>query len=205
MAKGAARDVRGLPTTAELFRRLRLRPRDADRFDAAIEARCVRDLAILVCDSSGFTRRTHDYGIIHFLTAMTRAWDAVEVCIARHRGSLIARGADNLVAVFDGPAEAVASAIDMQRVLAKRNRGKGDADRFHLCMGIHHGKVLRLKDGVFGDKVNIAAKIGEDLASADEIVVTGEAAARLPGRVKRNYLRTVELGGRGFELHRVSY
>jgi len=203
MSRSSARDTRGLPSVQALFELLRRRPRPADAFDAKLESRCVRELSILVCDSSGFTRRTHDYGIIHFLTAMTLAWDAVEPHIPRFDGALIDRGADNLVAVFPDPVKAADAAVAMQRTLAARNRGKGDADRFHLCMGIHHGKVLRLKDGVFGDKVNVAAKIGEDLASADEIVVTGEVASRLPARLKPRYLRAVQLGGRSFELHRV--
>ena len=136
---------------------------------------------------------------------MTAVYDLVEPIVARHRGTVISRGADNLLAVFDVPAHGVDAAISMQRLLAKFNEGKKDRDQFQLCMGFHHGKILRLKDSIFGDKVNIAAKIGEDLASAEEILVTGEVAKKLPPRIKRSYARSVELGGKTFELHRVKY
>ncbi|MBI3289753.1 MAG: hypothetical protein HYZ74_09580, partial [Elusimicrobia bacterium] len=64
-----------LPSAEGLFAQLRLRTkRNADELDRAIEARCVRELTILMCDSSGFTRRTHDYGILQFLTVMTRVY-----------------------------------------------------------------------------------------------------------------------------------
>ncbi len=195
-----------LPTTEQLFARLRGRTkRNADKMDREIENRCVSDVTIMMCDSSGFTRRTHAYGILHFLAVMTDVYDRVEPLVVKRGGTVISRGADNLLAVFDDPTKGVDAAISMQRLLVEFNKGKTDRDQFQLCMGFHLGKILRLKDGIFGGKVNIAAKIGEDLASAEEILVTGEVAKRLPARIKRSYARSVELGGKNFELHRVKY
>ena len=202
-----AKKTRGpRPTAEQLFERLRRRTRtNADVLDREIENECVHETTVMMCDSSGFTRRTHDYGILHFLAAMTAAYDRVEPILAKHRGVLISRGADNLLAIFDSPADGVDAAIAMQRLLAEFNAGKSDRDQFQLCMGFHFGKILRVADGIFGDKVNIAAKIGEDLAAADEILVTGDVAKRLPARIKRSYARSVDLGGKTFELHRVKY
>ena len=201
-----ARKTSRRPTTEQLFQRLRRRTKaNADAMDREIEDQCVHETTVMMCDSSGFTRRTHDYGILHFLAVMTQVYDRIERILARHRGTLISRGADNLLAIFDDPVKGVDAAIAMQRLLARLNEGKSDRDQFQLCMGFHHGKILRVKDGIFGDKVNIASKIGEDLASADEILVTGEVAKRLPARIKRAYARSVALGGKTFELHRVKY
>lgn len=206
MKRKPASDVAGLPTTEGLFQRLRGRTKaNADVLDRKIEDECVRELTVMMCDSSGFTRRTHSYGILHFLAVMTAVYDRVEPIVDRHGGTVISRGADNLLAVFDKPVHGVDAAIAVQRMLVKFNKGKTDRDQFQLCMGFSHGKILRLKDGVFGDKVNVASKVGEDLASAEEILVTGEVAKRLPPRVKRSYARSVELGGKTFELHRVKY
>jgi len=195
-----------LPTAEQLFARLRGRTKsNSDVLDAAIEAQCVHQTTIMMCDSSGFTRRTHQYGILHFLAVMTDVYDRVEPIVLKHGGDVISRGADNLLAIFNDPAKGVDAAIKMQRLLAKFNDGKSDRDQFQLCMGFHHGSILRLKDSIFGDKVNIAAKIGEDLASAEEILVTGDVHKLLPPRIKRSYARTVDLGGKSFELHRVKY
>lgn len=197
---------RALPTSEQLFQRLRGRTKaNADVMDRNIEQLCVHETTVMMCDSSGFTRRTHEYGILHFLAVMTAVYDLVEPVVKKHRGSVISRGADNLLAVFGVPADGVDAAVAMQRLLAKFNRNKTDRDQFQLCMGFHHGNILRLKDGIFGDKVNIASKIGEDLAAAAEILVTGEVAKSLPARIKRVYSRSVELGGKTFELHRVKY
>lgn len=204
--KKKAKAPRSLPTSEQLFARLRRRTKaNADVVDREIEARCAHQTTVMMCDSSGFTRRTHQYGILHFLAVMTSVYDRVEPIVAKHGGSVISRGADNLLAIFDEPAKGVEAAIKMQRLLAKYNEGKADRDQFQLCMGFHHGGILRLKDGIFGDKVNVASKIGEDLASAEEILVTGEVAKLLPARIKRSYARSVELGGKTFELHRVKY
>ncbi len=197
---------RALPTAEQLFERLRGRTKaNADELDRKIENECVCEATVMMCDSSGFTRRTHSYGILHFLTVMTDVYDRVEPIVAKHKGTVISRGADNLLAVFDAPAHGVDAAITVQRMLVKFNAGKTDRDQFQLCMGFHHGSILRLKDTIFGDKVNIASKIGEDLASAEEILVTGEMAKALPARIKRVYARSVDLGGKSFELHRIKY
>ena len=197
-------DLRGLPTNDELFDRLRRRTRaNAEDMDGEIERLCVREVAIMMCDSSGFTRKTHDYGILQFLAVMTQSYDALVPIVRKMGGSVISHGADNLLAVFPDAAASVDTAVAMMKLLERRNEGKDDRDQYHICIGLHWGKVLRLKDNIFGDKVNVAAKIGEDMASADEILVTGEIDSRLPARIKRRYARSIKLGGRPLELHRI--
>ncbi|MBI2789006.1 MAG: adenylate/guanylate cyclase domain-containing protein [Elusimicrobia bacterium] len=206
MKKKPGKAKRPRPTAEQLFERLRGRTQaNADTMDREIEDECVQETTVMMCDSSGFTRRTHEYGILHFLAVMTEVYDLVEPIVEKHGGDVISRGADNLLATFDDPVKGVDAAIKMQRLLEKFNEGKKDRDQFQLCMGFHSGKILRVADGIFGDKVNIAAKIGEDLAAADEILVTGDVAKRLPKRIKRAYSRSVDLGGKTFELHRVKY
>lgn len=206
MAKNPALDVRGLPSREQFFAILRKR-RDAtaDDVDRELEARCVRELTVMMCDSSGFSRKTHDYGILQFLAVMTRCYDALVPVVSKHGGCTIAHGADNLLAVFPDPVHAADAAVAMQRWLAAYNEGKEDREQFNLCIGLHHGKILRLRDDVYGDKVNVAAKIGEDLASKDEILATGEVARKLPARLKRKYARSVALGGKDFELYQVRW
>jgi class 3 adenylate cyclase len=202
MPRNPATDVRGLPTREKFFSTLRRRKAsNADDLDRELERRCVRELTIMMCDSSGFSRKTHDYGILQFLAVMTQCYDKLLPVVARHGGSTISHGADNLLAVFPDPAHGADAAIAMQRFLAAHNDGRHDRDQFNLCIGLHHGKILRLKDDVYGDKVNVVAKIGEDLADRDEILATGEAVKLLPSRFKRRYARSVALGGKEFELH----
>ncbi|MEK7746858.1 MAG: hypothetical protein AAB576_09340, partial [Elusimicrobiota bacterium] len=63
----------------------------------------------------------------------------------------------------------------------------------------------RLKDRILGPAVNVAAKLGEDLAGKDEVLLTRQALERLPAGVRAAYLRSAEIGGRTFELHKLAF
>lgn len=191
-------------TRDQLFSRLRRRTRrNAADIDAAIHGACMGEAAVMMCDSSGFSRKTHEYGILQFLATMIQAYDRLDPLVGRRKGVVVSQGADNLLAVFPDCASAAACALDFHRVLARRNKGRDDAERFNLCIGIHVGEILRLEDDVFGAAVNLASKIGEDLAGKDETLMTAEAARVLPKRFKSSYLRSTEIGGRVVELHRL--
>ena len=189
-----------------LFRLLRKRtPRNAEAFDRSLRERAERDLTVWVSDSSGFTRKTHEHGILQFLAVMTRCYGFVAPILERHGGKVYTQNADNILAMFPEPVRALRAAVAVQRRLRRYNSGKKDAEQFHLCIGIHCGRALELEDDVFGDCVNVAAKVGEDLAGKGEILVTGEVSRRVKGRFRATYTRSAELGGRGFELYRVGY
>lgn len=61
----------------------------------------------------------------------------------------------------------------MNQALAVFNIGKEPEDEIHVCIGLGHGRVLKLGDAdVFGREVNAASKLGEDYAKAEEALVT---------------------------------
>ncbi len=190
----------------EFFRLFRRRtPRNAQTFDRALIESAERDATIWVSDSSGFTRKTHEHGILQFLAVMIRCYAFVVPILERHGARVFTQNADNILALFPDPAVALKASVAVQRRLRTYNRGRKDADQFHLCIGVHCGRAIRLKDDVYGDCVNVAAKVGEDLAGKGEIVVTGEVSRRVRGRFRCTYTRSAELGGRTFELFRVGY
>ena len=82
-----------------------------------------------------------------------------------------------MLAIFDDAEAAVGAAVECQRRL-RRERAKGRTE-FAVCIGIDAGPVIRVGADVFGSTVNVAAKIGEDLAARDEILVTTEVARRV--------------------------
>ncbi len=184
------------------FELLRERPAKGERFDARIALRFERELTILAADSSGFSKKTFEHGIVRFLANLVRSYDGIIPIIERHRGTVTTQNADNVLAVFDDTTLAVRAATAMHAWLAGRNRLLAPADRFELCIGIHHGKVLRLADDVYGAAVNVCAKIGEDKAARNETLVTDGVVARAPGF---RYARagSAAIGGRRLRLHRV--
>lgn len=163
----------------------------------ALDRRCGQELAVLVSDSSGFTRRTHEQGILPALAAVREAYASVLPLIKRAGGSVISRRADNLLAVFPDAPAAVRAAVEIQQ----RRRGR---QGLGLCLGVDVGRILRLADDVYGAAVNVASKLGEDLAGKGEILVTAEVSRRIRGRFRIAYSRSSEIGGKSFELYRVS-
>jgi len=192
--------------TQEFFGLLQRRTaRTAERIDQVLRERSERDVVIFVSDSSGFTRKTHEYGVAHFLAVMTQCYRRLLPVFRKNRGTLLARTADNMLAVFDRPEHALRASVEIQKWLRRFNSGKKDRDQFHLCIGLESGRAFVLKDNVYGACVNVASKLGEDLAGKGEILVTGGIAQQVKRRFRCSYSRTTNIGGRSFELYRVSY
>ena len=193
-------------TSKAFFQLLRRRQSDnALAIDRRIEKAGLEEATVLMSDSSGFSRKTHEYGVIQFLAVMTQCYDRLIPLLETRKGTCISNNADNILALFKDPKDAVQAAIDMHRWLARRNEGLPERDQFNICVGIHHGPLVRLSDNVYGGTVNVAAKIGEDLAGKDEILVSHKVAKRLGKSFSVKYNRSTEIGGRTFELHRVHY
>lgn len=190
----------------EFFKLLGSRTRrNADRIDRLIRDRAERDVAVFVSDSSGFTRKTHEYGIAQFLSVMTRTYRKLFPLFKKHGGTVVAQAADNLLAVFPDSISAVRASVEIQKRLRSLNKGRKDEEQFHLCIGIESGKALVLVDDLYGGPVNVASKLGEDLAEKGEILITGTVERQIRRRVRSKYTRSAEVGGRIFELFRVSY
>lgn len=190
----------------EFFELLRRRTRSgAEATDRAIERRSLAELTVMMCDSSGFSRKTHEYGILQFLAVMTRCYDRLIPILERRGGLCLSHNADNILAVFEDTPAAVRAAVDMHRWLKRRNAGLPEPERFNICIGLHHGSLIRLMDNVFGATVNVAARLGEDVAGKDEIVLTARAAERARGACRLEYSKSIEIGGRPFELYQARY
>ncbi len=140
---------------------------------------CGADRALLVVDLSGFTRLTKSRGILHFLTVYRRATRVAFPVFERHRGRCVKREADNLIYSFDRVRDALAAARDLVAETAALDERLDPDERVFVCVGIGGGRILELADDVFGDEVNVAFKLGEDVARAREILLSDAALARL--------------------------
>jgi class 3 adenylate cyclase len=153
----------------------RLRP-GADK--AAIDAR-IWDLfgetwAVMFTDLAGFSRRVREFGIIHFLQIIQESERLLIPCIERYDGILLKTDGDTLMVIFRNVRKAIECALAMNRTAREYDASREAAERLLLCIGLGWGRMLRIGDrDVFGAEVNTAAKLGEDLAKAGEIVVSG--------------------------------
>ena len=156
---------------------------EQDAFDAEVWSRLGVEGTILVTDLSGFTRTTRTRGILHFLTIFRRSEVVADPVVAAHGGHVLKHEADDLIVEFRSPRRAIEAALELQRRFRALNATLAEDERVGLCVGIEHGRYLGLADDAFGDPVNVAYKLGEDVAEVGEILVgdAALAAARAEG------------------------
>ncbi|PSB28556.1 adenylate/guanylate cyclase domain-containing protein [Stenomitos frigidus] len=166
-------------TRAELNRLLQERneyPERSPDIDAQIQALFEQDCAILVLDMSGFSRLTIRHGIIHFLAMVHRMNAIATPLVQHHSGRVVKQEADNLFAVFPTVQAAIDSAVDILKGFAAVNTGLPEEQDLYAGMGIGYGKTLLVgENDLFGSEMNLACKLGEDLARRGEVLLT-EAA-----------------------------
>jgi len=139
------------------------------------------EYAVFVLDMSGFSLLTRKYGIVHYLSMVRRMQLTTKPIVKSYGGSMIKYEADNCFAVFPDPLSAVNAAIAMQHAFSAANLLTSDDLDIHISCGIDYGKVLIIgHEDCFGDPVNRASKMGEDVACSGEILVTKEAMQMIP-------------------------
>ena len=137
--------------------------------------------AVFVLDMSGFSMLTRKYGIVHYLSMVKRMQLTTEPIVKSYGGQMLKYEADNCFAVFPDPLSAVNAAISMQHAFTAENILTSDDQDIHIAVGIDYGKLLIVgHEDCFGDPVNRASKMGEDVAAAGEILITQEALDVIP-------------------------
>jgi adenylate cyclase len=131
---------------------------------------------VFILDMSGFSLLTRKYGIIHYLSMVRRMQLTSEPIVKTYGGSLIKYEADNCFAVFPETLSAIHAAIALQLAFDASNLLTSDEFDVRIACGIDYGKILIIgNEDCFGDAVNRACKLGEDVAAAGEILVTKDA------------------------------
>lgn len=138
------------------------------------------DCAVLVLDSSGFTRATQRHGVIHFLSLVVAAHDLIRPVLDQHQALARWDEADNAYGVFPTARLAVQAALAVQSAIGRANAARAEDERLEVCIGVGAGRLLRIgTENAFGDEMNLAAKLGEDVAGPGEVLVTEAAWGRV--------------------------
>ncbi|MEK6410701.1 MAG: adenylate/guanylate cyclase domain-containing protein [Acidobacteriota bacterium] len=156
-------------------------PERAAELDQQLRDALERRVAVLVLDMVGFSRLTLQYGIIHYLSMIHQMAEAASPAVNGNGGTLIKQEADNLYAIFEDPGHALDSALDIFRAFDAVNSVVPPERDIFGSIGIGYGETLVIDDkDIFGSEVNIACKLGEDLAEKSEILLTPAAYNALP-------------------------
>lgn len=146
------------------FPMLSFRPMDTQRTERKLAA-------ILAADVVGYSRlmSRDEEGTLNRLKA--HLGELVEPHIAAHRGRIVKRTGDGLLVDFASAVEAVRCAVAIQAGMADRNRATFDDSRIEFRIGINLGDVIIEGEDIYGDGVNIAARL-EALADPGGIFVS---------------------------------
>src|SRR5246127_3946340 len=127
--------------------------------------------AILAADVAGYSRLwgVDEEGTHERLTAHLR--ELVNPKIAEHRGRIVKTTGDGLLAEFPSVVDAVRCAAEVQRAMLDREPDLPDEQRIRYRIGINLGDVIADGDDIFGDGVNVAARL-ESLAEPGGICVS---------------------------------
>jgi TolB-like protein len=122
---------------------------------------------------------------------IVRLW-AGEVAprVAAHGGAVIKNTGDGMLVTFDGARPAIACALEIQRAVVAREHVQGADRRISLRMGVNVGEVIVDRGDIFGDAVNIAARL-QTYAEPGGIAVTGSVEAQI---AFDPLIRSVDLG-----------
>ena len=142
-------------------------------------------VAILAADVVGYSRLMHD-DEERTLATLTARRAIIDELIANGRGEIAGTAGDSVLAEFASVVDAVRSAVAIQQALAKANEPLPEESRMLFRIGINVGDVM-VKDGdIFGDGVNVAARL-EGIAEPGGICVTRGVRDHLRDRMEYDF------------------
>lgn len=142
--------------------------------------------AIVAADMVGYSRlmERDEAGTLARLKAYRL--ELIDPCLEKHHGRLVKTTGDGLLVCFDSVMDALECAVEVQTRIARRNRDVDPGERIEFRTGINLGDVIIEDDDVFGDGVNLAARL-ERLAPPGGICVTGIVRDQTDGRIDADF------------------
>ena len=137
--------------------------------------------AILAADVAGYSRLTGVDEEGTHVQLQDHLRTLVDPKIAEHRGRVVKNTGDGMLAEFSSVVDAVRCALDVQRGMAERNAEVPDEKRIEFRMGINVGDIIIDRGDIFGDGVNVAARL-EGLAKPGGICISDDAHRQVRGK-----------------------
>jgi len=127
--------------------------------------------AIFAADVEGYSRLMGQ-DEVGTLRTLNRYRAIIDPLVASHRGRIFNTAGDSLVADFASAVDAVQCAVAVQDAIAKENADRPAGEQMRFRIGFHVGDIIVQADNLFGDAVNVAARL-EALAQPGGICVSG--------------------------------
>ena len=141
--------------------------------------------AILSADVEGYSRLMDDDEEATVRT-LTTYRSAINDLVQQYRGRVVDTPGDNILTEFTSIVDAVNCAVEIQREIAERNAELPDNRKMEFRIGVNLGDVIEEKDRIYGDGINIAARV-ESMAEAGGICISGRAYDQVANKLGLEY------------------
>ena len=141
-----------------------------------------RLVAVLAADIAGYSRLmgADEEGTLAQLKSCRKT--LVDPKITEHRGRIVKTTGDGMLVEFASAVDAARCAVEVQRRMNEQNTDLPQAKRLEFRIGIHVGDIIIDENDIFGDGVNIAARL-EGIAEAGGVCISDDAHRQIRGKV----------------------
>jgi len=139
--------------------------------------------AVLAADVAGYSRLmgADEEGTLSRLKAIRK--ELVDLTITEHRGRIVKTTGDGMLVEFASAVDAVRGAVEVQRGMNERNATASPDQRIEFRIGIHVGDIIFDDNDIFGDGVNVAARL-EAIAEPGGVCMSNDAYRQVRGKVE---------------------
>jgi adenylate cyclase len=123
---------------------------------------------------------------VQTLKTLSAYFQIMTTLIQKHQGKVLNIAGDNLLADFESVVDAVQCGVEIQKELRSKNAELAEGQRVEFRIGINLGDVIREGESIFGDGVNIAARL-ESLSEAGSICISGTAFDQVKNKLNLGY------------------
>lgn len=141
--------------------------------------------AILYADVAGYSRLT-TIDEVDTHKKLDAGLNLLTEVITAHDGSKIHEAGDAILGEYLSVTAAVESAIEFQRQMSARNAGLSEEERLEFRIGVNLGEVIHDRDDIYGDDVNLAARI-QELAEPGGLCISGTVYEQVHGKVEQTF------------------
>ena len=154
--------------------------------------------AIVAIDVVGYSRLMGQNESGTHALLKTHLTERVMPSLGRHGGRLVKSTGDGVLAEFGSTVDALSALIELQQAMANANRDEPEADRIVFRSGVHLGEVIVEDNDLYGDAVNIAARLQGE-APPGGILISRAVREAASGRIKAEFQALGELSLKNIE------
>jgi TolB-like protein/class 3 adenylate cyclase/tetratricopeptide (TPR) repeat protein len=139
--------------------------------------------AILALDVAGYSRLmgADEEGVLARLKGVRKS--LVDPKIAEHRGRIVKTTGDGMLVEFVSAVDAARCSIEIQHGMSEQNAALAQDQRIEFRIGIHVGDIIIDQNDIFGDGVNIAARL-EAIAEPGGVCISDDAQRQIRGKIQ---------------------